>query len=513
MSNVRAWARTLVLAACAVLPGEVLAANPAEIVVDYAKPVSDTGGDDLAAMRRIFQSASAPEANGGLEPVWPIAARLGMQAVRIINDASECGQDVAGRIDRCNRLDGNLRWAARYRLTPHIIVGQTQPPHLMAVPGAKWTTKEWAQYASYAEALVRHVALHDGRGFEEALFEVGNEVDITGEAKELWTVPDPRVPQGHASRYDHYERVYAVWARAIAKVAAQFPEKRLLVAGPAMGGQGLFLNSGTMVHDRFVAFVAKEKLALDVLTLHFYGDFIRGWPQAKESHLAAQLRRMHDALKRHGRADVPIHISEWAAAEDTNAPINTRHEGGAYAAAFVIEALAGGVRGGSYWLTRDALGADQNGIAGIGSYSHVRAGRDVPKPQANVFTLMNMLPGTRRAAQTPADLRAIAAGDGRRAAVLASNYGWNFWTGKDESMPREVRITLRNLPIDGEARIARYVVDEKTANIAASPEADGALRVVEETRARIVGGALQIPPRMLGKSAVSLWLIEPLPGR
>lgn len=472
-----------------------------DIEVDVARTVSESGGNDLDALRRIFQSASAPEANGGLEPAWPVAARLGMRAMRIINDAGECRLDMVGRIDGCQRLQGNLHWVRRYRLVPHVIVGQTKPPH-MPTPGASWGEAEWAQYETFAAKLVRWVMLNQGVGFREAIFEVGNETDITGDAKELWTLAKTDVPAGHAARYAHYFRVYRAWARAVALVAAAFPEKRLHVAGPAMGGQGLFLSGGTMYHEHFLAQVAREDLRLDLLTLHFYGDFVRGWPQAPRSDLRTQLARMRDAARKAGRADVPIHITEWAASEDTRAPINANAAGGAWAAAFLVEAFAGGARGGSYWLVRDAIGADPNGIVGIGSYTHVREGRDQPKPQANVFALFNMLPGERRAVRAPAALRALAGADDESVGVIASNHGWNFWTDRDESAPRNVRIVVRGMPRDGPVVAERFVIDGTPRGAPTD-----APRAVETINARATRGTVTLPARELGRASVSFWRV------
>lgn len=47
----------------------------------------------------------------------------------------------------------------------------------------------------------------DGTGFPETTFEVGNEVDITGDTRDLWTLANPSVPQGDDTRYQHYMRV------------------------------------------------------------------------------------------------------------------------------------------------------------------------------------------------------------------------------------------------------------------------------------------------------------------
>jgi hypothetical protein len=71
-----------------------------------------------------------------------------------------------------------------------------------------WDAARWAAYREYAYRVVRYVAVEfRSLGFPEAVFEVGNEVDITQNAADLWTLANPGVPQGDDARYQHYMTV------------------------------------------------------------------------------------------------------------------------------------------------------------------------------------------------------------------------------------------------------------------------------------------------------------------
>ncbi len=62
----------------------------ADVVVDAGQTVSETGGDDLAAAKNIFASASSPESNGGLSDWNLISSELAMTRMRIINGLGDC---------------------------------------------------------------------------------------------------------------------------------------------------------------------------------------------------------------------------------------------------------------------------------------------------------------------------------------------------------------------------------------------------------------------------------------
>lgn len=505
-------------------PSGVSATAPvsqANVRLDASTVVSETRGDDLAAMRRLFGSASMPEANGGLAPGREVTEALGITAARSINDASECGLDAAGNLASCDRLAGNLAWMKRYGLGAHVVVGQRQPAFI-ATPGSRWGDAEWSRYQDFADKLVRWVvAQYDGTGFADVMIEVGNEVDITGEAADLFTLADTAVPQGDASRYEHYLRIYRVWSRAAERVQAENPAKRVLAAGPAVGAQGLFLSGG-LYHAQFLQRVQAEGLKLDAMTLHFYGDIAGGWTNVPGSNLRDQIAGIRAALDAAGRSGVPIYVSEYGPSSDTGggaaSVINWSHEGGAWAGRFLIDALAGGAAGGSYLLMRDVFGADATGNPNVPSFTHVRDGIDHPKPGANVFRMATMIPGVRRAAAVDAGLptvKAIGGASDDAAAMLVVNHDYDFATRSDRTTDQSVRVGFANLPFSGAVTVERWLVDANTSNVGrfiasgnVPNPTETALARVESFAANVADGALALDARTLGPSAVSLWVIR-----
>jgi hypothetical protein len=504
--------------------GGVTATAPvsqANVRLDASSVVSETRGDDLAAMRRLFGSASMPEANGGLAPGREVTEALGITAARSINDASECGLDAAGNLAGCNRLAGNLAWMKRYGLGAHVVVGQRQSAFI-ATPASRWGDAEWSRYQDFADKLVRWiVAQYDGTGFADVMLEIGNEVDITGDAADLFTLANTAVPQGDASRYEHYLRIYRVWSKAAARVQAENPAKRVLAAGPAVGAQGLFLSGG-LYHAQFLERVQAEGLKLDAMTLHFYGDIASGWSNVPGSNLRDQIAGIRAALDAAGRGGVPIYVSEYGPSSDTgggpSSVINWSHEGGAWAGRFLIDALAGGAVGGSYLLMRDVFGADATGNPNVPSFTHVRDGVDHPKPGANVFRMAAMIPGTRRAATVDTGLptvKAIGGASNDAAAMLVVNYDYDFATRSDRTTDQGVRVGFANLPFSGAVTVERWLVDRNTSNVgryiasgSAPNPTETALSRVESFSANVTDGALALDARTLGPSAVSLWVIR-----
>jgi hypothetical protein len=495
----------------------------ASLTVDASAVVSDTGGNDLTAARNLFQSASYPESNGGLETSWPLLSGISTRYSRVINTEGGSVLDPAGNIAPSDRVNWNYPWVKRYNLNPHVIVGQWHPNHL-PWPAKDWTPDIWVKYQDYADKFVRYtVAQYDSTGFYTTLFEVGNEVDITPNSADLWTAVDNFAPQGHEERYQHYMRVYRVWSRAVARIAAEYPMRKVQIGGPAMGGQSLFLTN-TFWHERFVRDVAAEGLRLDVLTHHFYGDVLNGWPNVPGSALKAQLQRMRQALVANGRAATPISITEYGPTEANDAvfgKISYTHESAAWAMMFMTEALAGTATSGSYLLVRDNFGPDQTGVPGVASLIHFRNGVDYPKAVYNAFRMWWMLPGGRKAvtaSPTQPNVRSVASASVDAAAVIVYNYDFKYnWPTSqyDASVAEPVTPGFTNLAFTGDVLVERYLIDAQTSNVAryldagqAPDLAGSSLTRVEWCYAKVQGGSVVLPQRTLGPSAVSMWVLK-----
>ncbi|MGE5526250.1 MAG: hypothetical protein ACM3SS_21240 [Rhodospirillaceae bacterium] len=502
---------------------KAVAITSATLLVDAAQDVSDTGGSDLVAARALFRSASYPESNGGLESSAGLLNSIGTTYSRTINAEDSSYLDGAGNFFPANRIQWNLEWIKRYGYNAHVIVGQRQPAFI-ATPASQWSAEQWALYEDYAIKFVRYVAVqYDNTGFAEALFEVGNEIDITQDVRDLWAVAQPAVPQGAEERWQHYMAVFPVWSRAVARVAAENPGRIIRIAGPALGGQSLFL-SNTFWHERFISAVAAAGLRLDVVTHHFYGDLLNGWANVPGSSLRAQLQRIRQSLVANGMGAVPIVITEYGPSEGSDAVfghINYSHESAAWAAMFVQEALSGTATAGSYLIVRDNFGPNTTGVPTVASLGHIRDGVDYPKPALNTFRMFTMLPGTRKSVRAPAqqpNVRGFAAADAGSAGLIAFNYNYRFnWPSDytDLTVQETVAPGFVNLGFNGTVSVERYLIDQNTSNIAKYLDAGGApdyngsmLTLVERCSATVDSGSLALPARTLGPSAVSLWIVR-----
>lgn len=497
--------------------------SSASVVVNAAQDISETGGSDLAAARALFRSASYPESNGGLQSSGVLLNGIGTSHSRTINAEDGSYVDSNGSFVASDRVRWNLEWIKRYNFHLHIIVGQKQPAFI-STPASQWTPDEWSRYEDYATQFVRYVAVqYGGSGFQETIVEVGNEVDITQDTRDLWTLANPSVYQGDESRYQHYVRLFQIWSRAVDRVASENPGRTLKIAGPALGGQSLFLTS-SFWHERFIRDAAQSGWRLDLVTHHFYGDILNGWPNTPGSSLRAQLLRVRQALIDNGRPSTPISISEYGPSESSDGAfgrINYSHESAAWAAVFVQEALAGTATSGSYLLVRDNFGGDATGAPTVSSLTHIRHGIDYPKPNYNVFRMYTLLQGTRKHVTQPAaqpDIRAFAAANAFSAGVIVSNYNFRFsWPSDntDLTVSQSVIPAFTNLAFNGSAVVERYLVDASTSNVA--QYIDGAqsfdyggsmLALVEQCGATVADGSLVLPQKTLGPSAVALWFVR-----
>ncbi len=172
-----------------------------DVVVDAGQTVSETGGDDLAAAKNMFASASSPESDGGLSDWTLISSELAMTRMRIINGLGDCSLSN-GTLTGCTRLNDNLNHVRTQSLTPHVIVGQWKPSSI-AGDARQWGSSQWAQYDALAYAIVNYVVNQyqaspsdTQKGFNAALFEVGNEIDITQSAQDLWLTPSSKRTAG-----------------------------------------------------------------------------------------------------------------------------------------------------------------------------------------------------------------------------------------------------------------------------------------------------------------------------
>src|SRR4029077_7713479 len=157
------------------------------------------------------------------------------------------------------------------------------------------------------------------------------------------------------------------------------------------------------------------------------------------------------------------------------------------------------------------------------SWNHVEDSVEYPKPISNAFTMVDRLKGTRKLATTGAakpNLLALASSDSHSAGLIVANYNYNFdYTHKnfsDRTSSEAVTVAFKNLPFSGAVTVERYLVDAQTSNLdhwiaeGKTPPSVQAtqLQRVETFTTTSTNGALILPARQLGQSAVSLWIVH-----
>jgi hypothetical protein len=501
-------------------PNAATAVN-ADVVVDAGQTLSETGGDDLAAAKNIYSSASAPESDGDLYPDWNlISSQFAMKRMRNINGLGDCALNQNGALTGCSRLNNDLQNMKQFGLTPHVIVGQWAPASIGGTP-LRWGSSQWAQYDALCYAIVDYVSNHyGGSGFSEALFEVENEIDTTTIQQDLWLTTSPNVGQGDPSRFSQFDTVYAHWAKAVDAVAKRSPSKKIRIAGPSTGFWTATYGNGQIWQSQIVQKYAAQNIRLDVVSIHQYGDC---------SNLAKYAQNVRQTLNESGKAGAEIWVTEWGASEmydNVMGAINASNAGAAWAIDFLLQALKGGVTGGSFLEVRDNAGHDTAGVnsnINAATWNHVMHGAEYPKAVSNAFSMIDRMSGQRKSAAVNAqkpDLYALASASQTSGSLVVANYNytasWANKSAKDISKNETVTVAFKNLAFDGPVTVDRYLIDSQTSNVnywvsngkIPSSVQITQLQKVESFSANSTGGVVSLPARPLGPSAVSLWIIH-----
>jgi hypothetical protein len=496
--------------------------SQADVIVDGSKTLSETGLDDLAAAKNIYSSASAPESDGGLSTDWSlISAQFPMRRMRNINGLGDCGLDGNGNLTGCSRLKNDLQNIKSKNLNPHVVVGQWAPSSIGGNP-LQWGGSQWAQYDALCYAIINYIVTqYGGSGFSDTLFEVANELDTTQSPQDLWLTPTSHVPQGDPSRFAQFDTVYTHWAHAVSLVAQQNPSKKVRIAAPATGFWTVYYGSGQLWQNQVIKKYAALGIRLDVVSLHIYGGAV--------NDLAKYAQSIRKTLIDSGNPKAEIWVTEWGASDLGDSyfgAINGSHEGAAWAISFLLQALKGTVTGGAFLEVRDNHGHDTAGnnsnMYGA-SWNHVEDSVEYPKAISNAFTMVDRLKGTRKVTATGAakpNLLALASSDSHSASLIVANYNYNFdYAHKnfsDRTSSEAVTVAFKNLPFSGPVTVERYLVDAQTSNLdhwiseGKTPPSVQAtqLQRVETFTTTSTNGALILPARQLGQSAVSLWIVH-----
>jgi xylan 1,4-beta-xylosidase len=506
--------------------------STATVIQGNAKAnVSQSGQNDIEVLRNYCRGSGRTEANEGTgKTTARYMAQLGLKKIRGVNvDNTDSGNriDSRGRFIPGPVLESVLADAKTYGYTPHIVVGQQRPGYLQPQAWA-WSARTWQSYKEYAYKFVRYVAQdYQGSGFPTSFFEVTIELDIGANPITTWTQQFPG-NNGSRQSYEHLKTIYGIWQAAVTRVAKENVARTVLVGGPAITDSGVFY-AGFNWQNAFIDDVANNRWRLDAYTFHSYGDnaAVGSSPAHPDfGYLKDNLQALRIKLKSRG-LNPRIAVTEWGPssfADDSKlGRINYTHEGAAWTIAFFHDAISQGMHDAVQLIMRDNRGAETTGKRTCPSLLHMSNRMEYPKPTYNACKMFSFLPGDRKMVSQSSnqpDLVAIASASSNSAGIIIANYKYLFDYSnrvfKDLSTPKAVNVQFNNLPFSGRAVVQRYLIDANTSNLARyldaeqRPDYGGTnLQKVEETNVIISKGTVILPQVTLGKSAVSLWIIQP----
>lgn len=456
--------------ALAVLPGE----EP--ILVKAGVRMDRSGTDDLARLQRL-----AGGVGWEFEPDAATAAalkRIGMRSIRCINVDPLEGSFTAtgaftiadpGQASSVRRLLAHFDTCRRIGANPHIIIGTGLPRELRRPSGGTATEAgimgqaghaglfgptDPERYIAYCQAYMAWVMVD--QGFRDARFEFGNEPDIGGQ----FPFPQPPLPaKGSRALFDGYLAAYRLAAAAADRVEAAHPGLRVRLGGPALAWAYTFRFGECNWSLRFIEECAAQRLRLDFIGLHFYGNIspIDGpadapGPYPPFTRMLAAVAASRDRLL----PSVPIWITEWGPSyhtgSDPGAAANANAMGGAWCLAFLDRLVQSPVEGALFLVTtdgrrkRDDGGWDECwGWPALFTNPTVTGGA-LPKAPFHAFDMVARLRGVRVATSpTAAGIGCFAAAEAgqRRLRVLA----WNFAADLRESGAPVEQAVARSVPL------------------------------------------------------------------
>jgi xylan 1,4-beta-xylosidase len=427
------------------------------LTVRLAKPLSVSGGDDIARLRHLVSGVGWE-----FSPTTATTERLkhiGIKTIRCINVdlPGQFNKDGQYVIKEPNYLQANLATCRQVGARPNVVIAVTPPEALRlteqdlpsaerGVLGSQLKTNvcgptDWTRFRNYCKAFFQYVLVT--QGFADAEFEVGNEPDTGGTI-----VPrPPKPPMGSAALY----AAYFAWYRNVAQAAVEFererPPQKVRLGGPALAWPFTFHFGDFNWASRFMHDCAQQKVKLDFVGIHYYGNLTSldgEYPTIYPSFTAmlADTRRARDQ----NCPGTPICMTEWGPSYHTdNSPtarVNANHLGAAWSAAFLNTMLAHGVDSALYLVTTDLAQPNTAGklenIWGWPSLfvNHQVFGEAYPKATYHVFDMVHQLTGQRVAVEgCHGTIGAIAAADAQQHVLRLLL--WNFRARLPEGGPAE----------------------------------------------------------------------------
>jgi hypothetical protein len=465
---------TAILLAKLVAVGSATAAEPqtaaapsgVSIVVQPNVPWSVTGGDDIAQLKRLISGIGwefEPNADttAGLKAV-------GVKTIRCINVEPLPGRfspDGSFAVEQPDRLLGHLRTCRELNARPHVILAtalhadlqltvedvKQQPSIMGLIPTGTFGPKDWPKFRRYCQAYFEYVMIK--HQFPDAEFEVGNEPDTGGA---ICPAP-PKPASGSRALYEAYFNLYRNVAQAATEFEQQHPGLKVRLGGPALAWAFTFKYGEFNWAERFLRDCGTEKVKLDFLGLHYYGNLssISGEYPANYPSFREMLKSTMEWRDRFCPG-VPVWFTEWGATyQTTNEPqsvINGNFVGAAWSAAFLNSMLENRVDAALYLVTtdlrqpaKDRQGAYENVWGWPSLFVNPQIfGKAYPKAPYHVFEMISRLEGSRvkdSGGRRTVNCIASADRDHKRMTILAWNYGLQLpesgtpvETGRDEPL-------------------------------------------------------------------------------
>jgi len=499
------------------------------MTLDPSQPLSVSGADDLKRLQHLASGVGWEfEPNADTNAVLK---RIGIKAIRCINVDPLPGTfapDGSFQVGQPDRLLSHLATCRAVGAAPHIIIAQSVHPELRLtaedIPEDQRGTmgnqaaqtvfgpKDRERFRRYCEAYFEYVLVR--QGWLDARFEVANEPDIGGGVH-----PRPPKPaNGTRALYEGYLELYRDVATAAGRFEASHPGVRVRLGGPALAWAFTFRYGELNWTDRFLQDCAEQKLKLDFLGIHFYGNIasLKGEYPANFPSFVEMLGQTKASRDR-WLPGLPIWFTEWGpsyqTSNDPKAAANANPLGATWCMAFLDTLLNQGVEGALYLVTTDLRQQRADGtwetVWGWPSLfvNPNAVGKAWPKAPCHVLDMVSRLRGQRIAVETggvPPACFAVAEPAGHRVQAIL----WNFQARipesaepAEEGQTVEVRLAVKDAPglFEGKSvRARRWLVSEDTSNVypvlvkGGTPDAKVELQQVQDERVAVRDGVVAL---------------------
>ncbi len=467
----------------------------AEVRVVQIKPSVDFNvtKDDMAHLRQLangvgWEFEPNDRTNEGLK-------KIGIKRIRCINV-----DPLAGKFDEKGNfqvdpsansyLHNHFATCRAVGAQPHIIIAtglhpdlvlkekdfknQTKDPSLLGmVHTATFGPTDWNKFQNYCRAFFKYVLID--QKFPGACFEVSNEPDVGG----IIAPRPPKPANGSRAAYEAYFKVFKNVSLAAQKFEEQNPGLHVTLGGPATTWAYTFRFGDFNWLERFLRDVRLQKLKLDFIGLHFYGNISPltgpGGTYPSFEGMMEKTREWRDKYI----PNVPVWFTEWGSTYHTSLDPqsihNGNHVGAAWSAAFLNQMLVEGAEKALYLVTTDLRQPINGQMKDIWGWPSLFTNNQVtgthPKAVYHVFTMLSQMAPKRIEAMNPGgSLGCIASRDdqGRLTVLMWNNsyriteFGPGTETGQDEHIA--LRVTEADTFFKGPVRVQRYLISKTFSN-------------------------------------------------